>query len=109
MKNFSQLSVFVILVALAPNIFANCFTASGKAMGDGQTIRKVADSMGWKVGKMASITAGNFIKSKSALYPQGNIEVCLKDNFSGELKFKAQSSSSDAGVAEWRGLPGKKK
>lgn len=109
MNNFKKLSIFIILAVSTSSVFANCFTASGKAMRDGQTIRKVADSMGWKVGKMASITVGNFIKGKATIYPQGNIEVCLKDNFSGELKFKAQSSSSDAGNAEWRSLPGKKK
>ena len=109
MKIYKKLSIVILLLVSTQSVFANCFTASGKAMRDGQTIRKIADSMGWKVGKTASITAGSFIKGKAVIYPQESIEVCLKDNFSDELKFKAQSSSSDADVAEWRDLPAKKK
>lgn len=85
-----------------------CFTAKGKAFTDGQTIRKVAKSMDWKVGKTASISAGTFIKGKVNLYPQGTVKVCLRENTLNELEFKAQASSSDAGEAVWRNLPGKK-
>lgn len=85
-----------------------CFTAKGKAFSDGQTIRKVAKNMDWKVGKMSSISAGTFIKGKVNLYPQGKVEVCLRENNLGELEFKAQSNASDAGEALWRSLPAKK-
>lgn len=101
----------VILAAalIGTMAFANeCFTAKGKAFSDGQSIRKTAKSMGWKVGKMASISAGTFIKGKANIYPQGRVEVCLHENSLGELEFKAQSSASDAGEAVWRGIPGNK-
>ena len=85
-----------------------CFTAKGKAFSDGQSIRKVAKFMDWKVGKMASISAATFIKGKVKLYPQGKVEVCLRENTLNELEFKAQSSASDAGEAVWRSLPAEK-
>ncbi len=86
----------------------NCFDATGKAFKDAQTIRKMAKNMGWKVGRMVSITAGTFIKSKKVLYPQDSLKVCIKENSENKLVFKAQSSASDAGSAEWRPLLGKK-
>ncbi len=87
----------------------NCFDATGKAFKDAQTIRKVAVNMGWEIAKTTSITAGTFIKGKKTLYPQDNLEVCMKEDYENKLVFKAQSSASDAGNAEWRPLLGKKK
>ena len=109
MKLLPALSVTVILSVSSSVAFANCFTASGKAMSDAQSIRKKALSMGWKVGKAASISAGTFIKGKVTLYPQHDVKVCLRENRSGNLVFKAQSSSPDAGEAEWRDTFGKRK
>jgi len=85
-----------------------CFTATGKAFSDGQTIRKISKKMDWKVGKMSSISAATYIKGKVKLYPQGNVEVCLRENTLNELEFKAQASASDADEAIWRSLPAKK-
>lgn len=109
MKCLSTLSIAVILSLSISGAFAKCFTASGQAMSDAQSIRKMASSMGWKINMPKSITAGNFIKAKAALYPQGMVEVCLREDRSGKLVFRAQSSSSDAGEAEWRNTFGKKK
>ena len=101
--------VILALAILGTLTQANeCFTAKGKAFSDGQTIRKVAKTMDWKVGKMSSISAGTFIKGKVNLYPQGTVKVCLRENTLNDLEFKAQSSASDAGEAVWRPLPGKK-
>ena len=87
----------------------SCFDATGKAFKDAQSIRKIAMNMGWKVAKTTSITAGTFIKGKKTLYPQDSLEVCIKEDSENKLVFKAQSSASDAGSAEWRPLLGKKK
>lgn len=109
MKNQIKALLAICGLTVSMHSYAECFVASGKAMTDAQTIRKSAVELGWKVGKTASIAAGTFIKGKVALYPQGDIQVCLRVNKSDELVFKAQSSSSDAGEAEWRNLHGKKK
>jgi len=101
------LSIFII------GIYANaddCFDATGKAFKDAQTLRKIASDMGWKLGKFKSITAGGFIKSKKVLYPEDNVNVCVKVNGSGnDLIFKVQSEASDAGKAVWRELFAKKR
>jgi len=107
MKKIILISVSVM--AMISTISAdNCFTATGKAFKDAQTIRKIGNNMGWKVAKTTSITAGTFIKGKKTLYPQDDLEVCLKED-DNKLIFKAQSSASDAGSAEWRPLLGIKK
>jgi len=64
--------------------------------------------MGWNVGKATSVTAGIFIRGKANLYPQGQVNVCLRVNYNNELEFKAQSTSTDADKAEWRNLLAKK-
>jgi len=102
--------ILITIVGLLTVVNAdNCFDATGKAFKDAQTIRKIAGSMGWEIAKTTSITAGTFIKGKKTLYPQDNLEVCLKENSDNKLVFKAQSSASDAGNAEWRPLLGQKK
>ena len=102
-------NILLTLAVLGTMAQANeCFTAKGKAFSDGQSIRKIAKSMDWKVGKMASISAATFIKGKVKLYPQGKVEICLRENTLNELEFKAQSSASDAGEAIWRSLPSSK-
>lgn len=101
--------IIVTTALLGISLFGSeCFNATGKAFSDGQTIRKVANAMDWEISKTASITAATFIKGKVKLYPQDTIQVCLETK-NGELQFKAQSSASDAGIAEWRKLPGKRK
>lgn len=100
--------ILAVAILGSMSFAGECFDAKGKAFSDGQTIRKIAKNMDWKVGKMASISAGTFIKGKVNLYPQGKVEVCLRENTLNELEFKAQSSASDAGEAVWRNLPGKK-
>ena len=94
----------LILALSVSAAHAKCFTATGEAMSDAQSIRK----MGWKVGKTSSITAGTFIKGKVTLYPQGRVEVCLREGVNGRLLYKAQSSASGAGEAKWRNTFGKK-
>jgi len=98
-----------ILTMCSSITFADCFTATGSAMKDGQTLRKNAISMGWKVGKASSITAGTFIKGKAKLYPQEKVTVCMRESSSEGLQFKAQSASSDADEAIWRNLPAEQK
>ena len=85
-----------------------CFSAVGKALKDAQTIRKTAQLMNWKVGKSASIAAGNVIKGKKVIYPQDKLQVCLRATSIGTLEIKAQSNSSDAGQASWINLPATK-
>lgn len=66
--------------------------------------------MGWKLGKFKSITAGGFIKSKKILYPEDDVNVCVKVDGNGDdLIFKVQSEASDAGKAVWRELFAKKR
>jgi len=106
MKKIILIAVIGLLTVVNAD---NCFDATGKAFKDAQTMRKIANSLGWKIAKTTSITAGTFIKGKKTLYPQDNLEVCIEENSDKELVFKAQSSASDAGNAEWRPLLGKKK
>jgi len=107
MKNFAQIVAILSVLLFSAMSHGYCFTATGEALSDAQTIRKSASNLGWSVGKLASIPAGIFIKGKAALYPQGIVEVCLRES-SGDLQLKAQSSSSDAENAGWHTLPGKK-
>ena len=109
MKFLSTLLTAILLSFSVSAAYANCFTATGEAMSDAQSIRKMALAMGWKVGKTSSITAGTFIKGKVTLYPQDSVEVCLREGLNGKLLYKAQSSSSGAGEAKWRNTFGKKK
>ena len=85
-----------------------CFPASGKAGDDAQTLRLQADTLGWTVGVPASITAGAAIKAKVALYPKGQVTICLADQPAG-LAFRVQASTGDDKDAGWRNLPGKRK
>ncbi len=86
----------------------SCFFASEKAFSDAQTIRKMAERINWKIGKFSSITAATFIKAKAKIYPQDNVEVCLRELSSTQLKIKIQSLALDANEAKWRSLPAKK-
>ena len=108
MKFLSTSFIVLILALSASAAHAKCFTATGEAMSDAQSIRKMALSMGWKVGKTSSITAGTFIKGKVTLYPQDRVEVCLREGVNGKLLYQAQSSASGAGEAKWRNTFGKK-
>jgi len=93
---------------LLSQIFDNCFEAKEGATQIGQQIRQEASSMGWKVGKLKSITVGGVVKGKRAIYPDGEIEVCLKEK-DGDLHFIMKSTSDDAEQAEWHFLKSSKK
>lgn len=103
----TNLAIIASLLITGNLYGAECFNASGKAFSDAQKIRKVAKSMGWKVGKVSSMTAGSFIKGKKVVYPQDALEVCLRSS-GGGIQFRAQSMASDAANAEWRNLRGKR-
>ena len=87
---------------------SDCFEAEKGAMAIGQQIRQVAQDMGWKIGKMKSISVGGVIKGKKALYPDGDMEVCLEEK-DGDLHFIMKSSSDDADKAKWHFLKSSKK
>lgn len=78
-----------------------CFHSAKKLNEDAQTIRLKALDMGWKVGKSDSITAAGIVKGKAELYPQDNVDICLKEE-DETLQIKVQSQSKDAGKARWR-------
>jgi len=104
--------VWILTVVISLGTFSSadsCFNATGKAFKDAQTLRKIVSQMGWKIGKFKSITAGGFIKSKKVIYPEDELEVCIKVNENqDDLIFKAQSKASDAEKAIWRRLFAKK-
>jgi len=106
-----QSILLLLSTTLAVTLSAKeCFTATGKAFSDAQTLRKIATDMGWKLGKFKSITAGGFIKSKKVIYPDDELEVCVKVNENeDDLIFKVQSKASDAEKAKWRELFAEKK
>lgn len=103
--------VAIIVINCCPVAQAQqCFFASGKAMYDAQQIRKMALSINWEVGKAQSVAAGSFIKGKMSLYPQDELEVCIRETDkegNKQVQFKAQSQALDAGEAIWRNLHGK--
>jgi hypothetical protein len=64
--------------------------------------------VGWKVYKPVSIVAGTLIKTKVKLYPEDNVNVCLRKNRIGEVEIRVQSESVDAGTAHWNVIFGKR-
>ena len=64
--------------------------------------------MGWKVYKPVSIVAGTLIKTKVKIYPEDNVNVCLRKNKIGEVEIRVQSDAIDAGSANWNVIFGKK-
>jgi len=63
--------------------------------------------MGWRVSKTASITAASVAIGKVEIYPQDNVEICLREE-DETLQIKAQSKSKDAGIAKWHRVIAKK-
>lgn len=101
--------LFLLLVSLsAISIFAKCFDAKESTMEIAQQIRQQAKDMGWKVGKVKSISIAGIIKGKKTIYPDGNMEICLKEK-DGDLQYIMNSSSKDAEKAEWHFLKSSKK
>ena len=107
---FKVIITFILFftIFIEPAIADSCFFASEKPFSDAQTIRKMAERINWKVGKISSITAATFIKTKALIYPQDNIEVCLKELSNTQLRVKIQSLAIDANEAKWRSMPAKK-
>ena len=109
--NHSIVATIALLVVTATGVSAfgeECFEARGKINEDAQLIRKTGASMGWSVGKSASITAAGITRGKKELYPLDPVVICLRvDN--NVLQIRAQSKSADAGKAEWHNLPAKKR
>lgn len=85
-----------------------CFFSSQKLTVDAQDIRLCALDMGWKVGKISSFVAAVIIEGKVKLYPEGAVEVCLRD-LAGRLQIRAQSLSRDAGKAKWHTIMAKQR
>lgn len=97
-----------INAGLLSQIFSNCFEAKTSTFEIGQQIRQEAKNAGWDIGKMKSITVGGIIKTKHAIYPDGDMEVCLKEK-DGDLYFIMKSTSDDAEKPEWHFLKSSKK
>lgn len=102
------LGLVVLGLLLSTSLAGNCFEAEKGAMAIGQQIRQEAQDMGWKIGKMKSISVGGVIKGKKALYPDGDMEVCLEEK-DGDLHFIMKSTSDDASEPEWHFLKSSKK
>jgi len=108
-----QKIIIVAFISLMPSllhagIFDNCFSSKEEIMEVAQQIRQESQSMGWEIGKVKSISVAGIIKGKKAVYPDGKLEVCLKES-EGSLLYIMKSSSTDAGTPEWHLLSSSKK
>ncbi len=99
--------IFVSSSAFA-GLFNDCFTAKDSAMEIAQQLRQESKDLGWEIGKVKSVTVAGVVKSKRAVYPDGDVEVCLQEK-DGRLNYKIQSSSKDADKATWHLLKKSKK
>ena len=86
----------------------NCFIIKDSTNEIAQQLRQEADIMKWDIGKIKSFSIAGIIKGKKAIYPDGKIEVCLKE-IDGDLKFKMKSDSKDSKKEEWHFLSSSKK
>ncbi len=102
-----KLFVLIMILFTLSLSAEECFKAQGKVFSDAQHLRKVALSMGWKVYKPVSLVAGTLIKTKVKLYPEDNVNVCLRKNRIGEVEIRVQSEALDAGTAHWNVILGK--
>ncbi len=103
--------IFVLSITIFTTLYAGdmeCFKAKGKIFEDAQHLRKIALSMGWNVYKPVSIVAGTLIKSKTKLFPEDNVFVCLRPTKLGEVEIRVQSDAKDAGKAAWNVIFGYK-
>ena len=103
--------VFILLITAFMILHADdmeCFKAKGEIFEDAQHLRKISLSMGWNVYKPVSIVAGTLIKSKTKLYPEDNVYVCLRPTKLGEVEIRVQSDAKDAGKAAWNVIFGYK-
>lgn len=101
--------LLLLVTSLGANtIFANCFDTKESTMEIAQQLRQEANELGWKVGKLKSISIAGIIKTKKAIYPDGNLEVCLEEK-DGDLQYIMNSSSKDAEKAKWHFLTSSKK
>ena len=102
MKRKIVLGIIVLYGSFVTLNAETCFQATGKAFKDAQTLRKLSNNMGWELGKFTSLWAGSFIESKKNLYPEDNLEVCVKVNTNRDnLIFKVQVDTSDVGKSIW--------
>ena len=104
----STIALLLMSNSAYAGFFDNCFKAKDSTMEIAQQLRLEAHDMGWEVGKVKSLSVAAVVKSKKAIYPDGDIEVCLKEK-KGNLDYKVQSSSKDADSALWRLLKKSKK
>ena len=106
--------IFILpLISLMPSLlhagfFNDCFTSKKDIMEIAQQLRQESQSMGWEISKVKSVSVAGIIKGKKAIYPDGELEVCLKES-EGHLKYIMKSSSSDAGAPKWHLLSSSKK
>ncbi|MDQ7002069.1 MAG: hypothetical protein Q9N02_05215 [Ghiorsea sp.] len=102
----------IVIITLIPSfahagIFNNCFTTKDELLEIAQQIRQESQSIDWEIGKVKSISVAGIIKAQKAVYPDGKMEVCLKES-EGRLKYIMKSSSSDAETPEWHLLSSSK-
>jgi hypothetical protein len=84
-----SLKILTIIIFFASTASAAdvCFNSSKKTNHDAETIRLKAMEMDWKVGNAAFLTAAGIIKGKVELYPNDNVEACLREE-GGTLQIK---------------------
>lgn len=104
----SLIVVGVLTSNLYAGFFSNCFDCKNSTMEIAQQIRQEAKDMNWDIGKIKSISIAGIIKGKKVVFPDGDMEVCLKEK-DGDLEYIMKSSSSDATRAKWHFLSSSKK
>jgi len=102
MKNY-----LFLLLLLASSLEATCFHATDDITGNAQQIRLTSDKLGWKVGKLKSLSISSIIKAKQELFPDGSIKICIEER-DGDLKFIMYSSSIEESNPKWHFLTASK-
>jgi len=101
------IAAFIILTSTAASAADKCFNSSTRMNDDAQTIRLKAMDMGWQVSNAVSIAAAGVVKSKAEIYPQDNVEICIREE-GDAFQIRVQSKSKDADKANWRKIFAKK-
>ncbi len=97
----------LFFISLSAFIHAGCFKATDDLTVNAQQIRLISDALGWKVGKLKSLSVAGIIKTKQEILPDGNIKVCIEER-DGDLKFIMYSSSIEESDPQWHFLTASK-
>ncbi|QOR61228.1 hypothetical protein ACM66Z_07145 [Sulfurovum sp. ST-21] len=97
----------LLMPLLASLLGAGCFKATDDLTVNAQQIRLISDSLGWKVGKLKSLSIAGLIRTKQEIFPDGSIKVCIQER-DGDLKFIMYSSSIEESDPQWHFLTASK-